>query len=204
MAQFWGEWRIRVQVRVWIIPTVYLIVALVLGRLSIRWQLPVSIPEQTGFLYTPATAISLLASIVTGMISFTGIVFSMIFVMVQFGSTAYSPRLTGYLLATPVVQHAMGVFIATFIYSLKDNNLLNAHNWFVKDRFLLRRNLVTACLGLTEGEVDQEYQRTALHRPTVSLFCDFSDIINPYRHQNLCNKWRGKQSWALSLAVYCL
>jgi len=34
------------------------------------------------------------------------------------GSTAYSPRLTGYFLATKVVQHAIGLLIATFVFSL--------------------------------------------------------------------------------------
>jgi uncharacterized membrane protein len=112
------QFRIRSQVRVWLIPTLYLIAALVLGRATASLQLPPIIPGQLGFHYTTSTATSILASIATGMLTFTGFVFSMITVMIQYGSTQYSPRITSYLLRSKVVQHALGVFIATFVYSL--------------------------------------------------------------------------------------
>ena len=53
-----------------------------------------------------------------GMIALTGIVFSLAFVMVQFSATAYSPRLVLWVARDPVVSHALGVFTATFLYSL--------------------------------------------------------------------------------------
>ncbi|HMN26679.1 MAG TPA: DUF2254 domain-containing protein, partial [Caldilineaceae bacterium] len=125
MSLPWESVRIRPPVRVWIIPTLYMVAALVLGRTTSQLQLPFEVPGQSGFLYSPSTALSILGAIATGMISFTGIVFSMIFVMVQFGSTAYSPRLTGYFLGTKVVQHAIGIFIATFVYSLAALSLVD-------------------------------------------------------------------------------
>jgi uncharacterized membrane protein len=52
------------------------------------------------------------------MLALTGIVFSLAFVMVQFSSIAYSPRLVLWFSRDPVISHAMGMFTATFIYSL--------------------------------------------------------------------------------------
>jgi uncharacterized membrane protein len=52
------------------------------------------------------------------MLTLTGIVFSLSFVMVQFSATAYSPRLVLWIARDPVLSHAIGVFTATFLYAL--------------------------------------------------------------------------------------
>ena len=52
------------------------------------------------------------------MLALTGIVFSLAFVIVQFSSTAYSPRLVLWLSRDPVIWHGMGIFTATFLYSI--------------------------------------------------------------------------------------
>ena len=58
-------------------------------------------------------------AVASGMIAaLTGIVFSLAFVMVQFSATAYSPRLVLWVGSDPVVSHALGIFSATFLYSL--------------------------------------------------------------------------------------
>ncbi|RPJ43577.1 MAG: DUF2254 domain-containing protein, partial [Chloroflexi bacterium] len=100
---------------IWIVPVFYILLALVLGRL-----LP-QIDSRFFFqqpYFSPNTASSLLSAISSGMIAFTGFVFSMMFVMVQFGSSAYSPRIARYFIQDPVVEHSLGIFIATFTYSL--------------------------------------------------------------------------------------
>ncbi len=106
---------IRAQSRVWGIPAVYIACALVLGG---------SLPAIDRYLFvsfnyfSPETAITLLSTISGGMISFTGIVFSMIFVMVQFSSNAYSPRLAPFYLNDSVIKHSLGMFTATFLFAL--------------------------------------------------------------------------------------
>lgn len=65
-----------------------------------------------------ASAMSVCSAIASGMIALTGIVFSLTFVMVQFSATAYSPRLVLWLARDRVMSHALGVFIATFLYAL--------------------------------------------------------------------------------------
>jgi uncharacterized membrane protein len=56
-----------------------------------------------------ASAQAFFTAVASGMIGLTGVVFTVGLVMVQFSAIAYSPRL---------VFHSLGVFIATFTYSL--------------------------------------------------------------------------------------
>ncbi len=63
-------------------------------------------------------AITVLSTVASGMIAFTGVVFSFVLLAIQFGSSQYSPRLTRYLLQDPVIRHALGTFSATFLYAL--------------------------------------------------------------------------------------
>jgi uncharacterized membrane protein len=63
-------------------------------------------------------AASIYSSIASGMIALTGIVFSLAFVMIQFSATAYSPRIVWWMARDPVMSHALGTFIATFLYAI--------------------------------------------------------------------------------------
>jgi uncharacterized membrane protein len=62
--------------------------------------------------------ISFLSSVSSGMMAFTGIVFSLLFIMLQFGSSAYSPHLVAMLSRNKTLTHAGGVFTGTFLYTL--------------------------------------------------------------------------------------
>ncbi len=107
--------KIQHQTRVWGIPAVYITTALVLGGI---------IPYIVLFIFSDISlfhadlAVTLLSTISGGMITFTGIVFSMIFVMIQFSSNAYSPRLAPFYLQDGVIKHSLGMFTATFLFSL--------------------------------------------------------------------------------------
>jgi uncharacterized membrane protein len=63
-------------------------------------------------------AIGIYSAIASGMITLTGIIFSLVFMMSQFSATAYSPRLVLWIGRDPVISHALGIFTATFLYSL--------------------------------------------------------------------------------------
>jgi uncharacterized membrane protein len=65
-----------------------------------------------------ASAQALLSAAASGMMSLTGIVFAMAFVMVQFSAIAYSPRLVLWFARDRMLFHALGAFTATFIYAL--------------------------------------------------------------------------------------
>ena len=78
--------------------------------------------EQAYFPYdfgiSVASAQAFLSAVASGMIALTGIVFTIGLVMVQFSAIAYSPRLVLLLARDPKLFHSLGVFIATFTYSL--------------------------------------------------------------------------------------
>src|SRR5262245_26868722 len=100
----------------WFIPMLYAAAALLFG-LTVPRLANVVLP---GFVSTISTnaAIGIYSSIASGMLALTGIVFSLTFLMVQFGATAYSVRLVHWIARDRVLSHAMGVFTATFLYAL--------------------------------------------------------------------------------------
>jgi uncharacterized membrane protein len=110
----------------WSIPIIYTVTAvaasLVLPRLEYRY-----LSEFRHAVAAPV-AIAVFSSIASGMLALTGLVFSLAFVMVQFSSLAYSPRLVLWFSQDPVISHGMGIFTATFIYSL------SALSWVDRDR----------------------------------------------------------------------
>jgi uncharacterized membrane protein len=65
-----------------------------------------------------ASAQAFLSATASGMLALTGIIFALAFVMVQFSAIAYSPRLVDSFASDRVLFHSLGVFVATFIYSL--------------------------------------------------------------------------------------
>lgn len=66
---------------------------------------------------SPEAATALLAAIGGGMITFSGFVFSFAVLIVQFGSSAYSPRTVSYFLRRRVTQWILALFLATITYS---------------------------------------------------------------------------------------
>jgi len=89
-----------------------LLLALILSQLDQRHPL-------TGVRVIETTAAEqLLGAVASGMIAFTGIVFSISLLVAQFWNTAYSFRLMQWLRQTPLTAHAFGVFSATFTYAL--------------------------------------------------------------------------------------
>ena len=65
-----------------------------------------------------SSATAIYSSIASGMLALTGIVFSLMLVMVQFSASAYSPRLVSWIARDPVIWHALGIFTATSVYAI--------------------------------------------------------------------------------------
>src|SRR5262245_21137232 len=61
--------------------------------------------------------IAFLTSVATGMMTFTGVVLTLLFVLVELGS-GYTPRIVSSWVKDPRIANATGVFIGTFVYSL--------------------------------------------------------------------------------------
>ncbi|WP_198368801.1 DUF2254 domain-containing protein [Roseomonas rosulenta] len=101
---------------VWIIPIVYTVVSLVAAVVLPRIEHSLALPFDLGI--SAAAALAVLSSIASGMMALTGIVFSVAFVMLQFSAVTYSPRFANRFARDPVLFHALGIFFATFTYSL--------------------------------------------------------------------------------------
>ena len=101
--------------RLWLIPLTYALVSSILG-----FTLPRIEHEffPSYVIVSPASAQAYLSAVASGMMALTGIIFSVAFVMVQFSAIAYSPRLVLYFARNPSLFHSLGVFVATFVYSL--------------------------------------------------------------------------------------
>jgi uncharacterized membrane protein len=97
-------------------PLLYAAGSIVLGatvpRLEAHFLPDISAPLSAG------AAIAVLSAVASGMLPLTGLVFSLAFVMVQFSATAYSPRLVAWLAGSAMMSHSLGIFTATFVYSL--------------------------------------------------------------------------------------
>jgi uncharacterized membrane protein len=100
----------------WAIPVSYAVMAAVAGlglpRIESHW-----LPRIESGL-SPVAAVVIYSSIASGMMAMTGVVFSLVFVMVQFSAIAYSPRLVPWIVRDRILWHSLGVFTATFLYSL--------------------------------------------------------------------------------------
>lgn len=108
--------REHVRFNMWLVPTSYLILALACGVL-LPW-----LDRRAGWhgdLHPSLDSVrDALSAVGTGMITFTGLVFSLLLLLIQFGSTAFSPRLIRRFRRDNMVKHALGAFIATFVFSL--------------------------------------------------------------------------------------
>ena len=109
----------------WAVPALYAAIAVAAG-VTIPKIEHLLVPDlQTGL--SIEASLALLSSIGSGMIALTGIVFSLAFVMMQFSATAYSPRLVMSIAKDPVLWHAVGIFSATFLYSIAEITMVNRY-----------------------------------------------------------------------------
>jgi len=100
----------------WLIPLTYAATAMVLGMTLPRLETR-CFPGLISTVSAPS-AMAICSAIASGMLALTGIVFSLTFLMIQFSATAYSPRLVLWVARDPVMAHALGMFVATFLYAL--------------------------------------------------------------------------------------
>ena len=114
--------RLRDKIRstFWVVPALCVLASIVLALVLITVDLTLNTNESGSFLYPggPEGARSLLSSVVTAMISFTGLVFSITIVVLQLTSGQFSPRVLRFFLRDRTVRFSLGIFIATFVYAM--------------------------------------------------------------------------------------
>jgi uncharacterized membrane protein len=100
----------------WVVPLLYaagaVVISIVIPRIENRYL--------SHFTTTigVSSAVAFYSSVATGMLALTGIVFSLLFLMVTFSASAYSPRMVLWIARDRSLSHSLGIFTATFIYAL--------------------------------------------------------------------------------------
>ena len=100
----------------WLIPMAYTVASLVCGLVLPRVE-HVYLAEYTHEM-SAAAGMAFFSAVSSGMMALTGIVFAIAFVALQFSALAYSPRLVIMLAGSPTLYLTLGIFFATFTYSL--------------------------------------------------------------------------------------
>ena len=100
----------------WLIPMVYTVASVLCGLALPRLE-RVYLAAYTHDM-SVGSALAFFSAVSSGMMALTGIVFAIAFVMVQFSALAYSPRLVIMFASSPALFHTLGIFFATFTYSL--------------------------------------------------------------------------------------
>ena len=108
------EWR---RESLWLWPAIAAIGAWVAGDIAARYLRSFTL-HQGLFPTNLDDARTLLATIATALLTFTGVVFSITLVALQMSSTQYSPRVLRTFVRKPITKLALSTFIATFVYSL--------------------------------------------------------------------------------------
>jgi uncharacterized membrane protein len=102
--------------RLWVIPMIYIVASIACGLTLPRLEhhyLPTFTHDMS-----VTTAQAFLSASGSGMLVLAGIIFSIAMVMVQFSAIAYSPRLVAWFGNDPTMFHSLGIFFATFTYSM--------------------------------------------------------------------------------------
>jgi uncharacterized membrane protein len=113
-------WRLRWQISeylrnsIWIVPGLFALAAFLLGGQAPNVDFEAAYDVQ----YGPEAARAVLSALASGMIAFTGFVFSVLLLAVTFGSNQFSPRMLRRFLRDRTTKLALGTFIATFMYAL--------------------------------------------------------------------------------------
>jgi len=101
----------------WLIPMTYIVASVAAGMVLPRLENAYLGAYTHGM--SVGAALAFFSSVSSGMLALTGIVFAIAFVVVQFSAVAYSPRLAIEFSSSPTLFHALGIFFATFTYSLE-------------------------------------------------------------------------------------
>lgn len=110
----------RFAASLWPLPTIFGFVALVIAVLLvvIDDQLHIQGGGDRLLVADPDTALALTSVVATGMLAFLGIVFATTLVAIQLAASQYSPRAVRVFVRSRLTKVALGVFVATFVFSL--------------------------------------------------------------------------------------
>jgi len=102
----------------WVVPTLGVLVGYLLHRVVSELDAELTGPRvEVPSEIAGASAAQLFSAIGGGMVTFTGLVFSFVVLLLQFGSSQYSPRTVSYFLRARLTQTILATFLATITFS---------------------------------------------------------------------------------------
>jgi uncharacterized membrane protein len=106
----------RVWDSLWFLPTLYVLVALGLSVGLMRWdeKIPITLAKSIN----GSSATAAMSALGSGMVAFTGFVTSVILLVIQFGSSQFSPCFVAWFRRDPTLKFALSTFSATLIFAL--------------------------------------------------------------------------------------
>ena len=132
----------RVWGSLWFVPSLYVVGALALSVGLVRWD--DADPIQLGRAIDESSATAALSALGSGMLAFTGFVTSVILMLVQFGSSQFSPRFVARFRRSRTLMFALSTFSATFLFALVSTAQIGRGDaTFVPTRTLIAALLLT-------------------------------------------------------------
>ena len=110
----------RVAVSLWFLPTIFAVAAIGAANLTIwldaRVEAPMGVrPDLVG---DPGTAATFAGTIAAATLAFVAVVFATTLVAIQLAASQYSPRTVRIFIRSRVTRLTLGLFLATFVFSL--------------------------------------------------------------------------------------
>jgi uncharacterized membrane protein len=132
----------RVWESLWLVPAIYVLAALALSFGLVHWDEtdPIHVVESIN----ASSASTALAALGSGMLAFTGFVTAVILMVVQFGTSEFSPRFVALFNRDRTLRFALSTFSATFVFALVSTAQIGRGNAnFVPTRTLIAALVLT-------------------------------------------------------------
>ncbi len=114
------DFRQRIAVSLWFLPSIFAVAAVVTANLTIWLDARVDAPigVRPDLVSDPGTAATFAGAIAAATLAFVAVVFATTLVAIQLAASQYSPRTVRIFIRSRVTRVTLGLFLATFVFSL--------------------------------------------------------------------------------------
>jgi uncharacterized membrane protein len=114
------DYRQRIEASLWFMPTIFAVAAIGLANLTIWLDVQVDAPigVRPDLVSDPGSAATFAGAIAAATLAFVAVVFATTLVAIQLAASQYSPRTVRVFIRSRVTRVTLGLFLATFVFSL--------------------------------------------------------------------------------------
>jgi uncharacterized membrane protein len=114
------DFRQRIAASLWFVPTIFAVAAIGAANLTIWLDARVDAPigVRPDLVSDPTTAATFAGAIAAATLAFVAVVFATTLVAIQLAASQYSPRAVRVFIRSRVTRVTLGLFLATFVFSL--------------------------------------------------------------------------------------